>query len=145
MVPEPLAEWEGDHHAPMGPSMPFGWSTPRLPPWVLDRILATCLTAAPGFKSRLELKNAWFKQNFTAKTGIHFLFGFDEKRNLCIRDGVCVCVCVYVCDAPCLHDILRREVVAVLILWMWMPHYERKNPIDFGGGQRSCEVTEVKD
>ena len=71
------------------------------------------------------------------------IFGFDEKRNLCIRDDVCVYMCVYVCDAACLHDILRREVAAVLILGMWMRHIERKNLlflVEVKGHLRSPEV-----
>ena len=30
------------------------------------------------------------------------LFGFDDKRNQCIHDGVCVYVCVRVCAEPAL-------------------------------------------
>ena len=50
------------------------------------------------------------------------VFGFDDNRNLCIHDGVCVYVGVYVCVClwrlACKHDISRREAWTDLIIGM---------------------------
>ena len=81
--------------------------------------------------------------NLTLTFGVNIIQRFLVSMTIVTFAVMLVCVCVS-CRPACKHDISRREAWTDLIFGISVYHIEYKNPIVFGGGQRSFGVNGSK-